>query len=32
MGMNKAKYDALPPKIKYDVRESGLGLMKELRV
>jgi len=32
MGMSKAKYDALPPKDKYDVRESGLGLMKELRV
>jgi hypothetical protein len=32
MGMNKTKYDALPPKDKYDVRESGLGLMKELRV
>jgi hypothetical protein len=32
MGMSRVKYDALPPKHKYDVRESGLGLLKELRV
>jgi hypothetical protein len=32
MGMSKAKYDALPPKKKSEVRTDGLGLMHELRV
>jgi hypothetical protein len=32
MGMSKGKYDGLPPKQKVEVRESGLGLLRELRV
>jgi hypothetical protein len=32
MGMSKGKYDALPPKQKSEVRESGLGLLRELRL
>ena len=31
MGMSKTKYDALPGKQKDEVRESGLGLLRELR-
>ena len=32
MGMSRTKYDALPPRQKSEVRESGLGLLRELRV
>jgi hypothetical protein len=32
MGMSKNKYDTLPPKQKSEMRESGLGLLRELRV
>jgi hypothetical protein len=32
MGMSKGKYDALPANQKSEVRESGLGLLRELRV
>ena len=32
MGMSKVKYDALPPRQRLEVRESGRGLMRELRV
>jgi hypothetical protein len=32
MGMSKGRYDALPPRQKLDVRESGIGLLRELRV
>lgn len=32
MGMSKAKYESLPGKHKDEVRESGLGLLRELRI
>jgi len=32
MGMSKPKYEALLPKLKSEVRESGLGLLRELRM
>lgn len=32
MGMNKGKYDVLPPNKKSEVRADGLGLLRELRL
>jgi hypothetical protein len=32
MGMSKARYNALPGKHRDEVRESGLGLLRELRL
>ena len=32
MGMSKGKYYALPGNQKFEIRESGLGLLRELRV
>jgi len=32
MGMNRLKYDSLPGNQRSEVRESGLGLLRALRV